>query len=389
MRTTVRKLTPPLWSLIAFAAVLTKLLLLERWLRGQGFGEYDPHLASLRQVACSTGAAAFAIWRVGGFHPAVRTEYRSWLRTTPWQASQPLPAGSVRLTWFDALFVVALTALALDVGGDVDLRPVLAFVGTFAIGTATALLITGQELDPFLILLCGAVVVGLARFPWLQAGAVVVLLGLVDRGLSRSLREFRGWCDRVKLIGSTREMQLSPRGTAINPATLPNLGWPYQALREESVCYNQFARFAIASVILFAAYFVAFFVVVPDDIRREILDTGVLLALIFSFAVPLVAILLAAYRMAPPVSLLGSLRRGRIFRRGYDELPVLGAIVAAVMPVFVLTPIPFLPEVARVPIAVGINVFALLDLARLAARNRLVGTGRFRALRSSREYVSA
>ena len=89
--------------LVGYALFVGGMLYLE-WKFGASFRQEEK--SGLAHV-CLPGLAAFAVWRVAGFHPFWRQGLRDWLKATPWTGRRPLPFGPVDLTVQD-LFIIAM-----------------------------------------------------------------------------------------------------------------------------------------------------------------------------------------------------------------------------------------------------------------------------------------
>src|SRR5262245_32056558 len=64
------------------------------------------------ELLIQVATIVYAFHRVLAFHPAINTEYRTWLRTTPWTNRYPLPVGPIHLVLQDVLVLAALAGLA-------------------------------------------------------------------------------------------------------------------------------------------------------------------------------------------------------------------------------------------------------------------------------------
>lgn len=62
----------------------------------------------IRSTFIMLNALGYGIYRVVAFHPAANSEYRAWLKLTPWSAEKPLPAGPLQLVPQDLVVICLL-----------------------------------------------------------------------------------------------------------------------------------------------------------------------------------------------------------------------------------------------------------------------------------------
>ncbi|MGE3181493.1 MAG: hypothetical protein AB7N71_07680 [Phycisphaerae bacterium] len=383
---TARKLTPPLVVTVPFLALWIKALAFEWWLHTE-HSILAGEIGAVRGVVCNAAAGIYAVWRVGYFHPAVRKEYRDWLRMTPWRAPQPLPCGPAQLFWFDVAVVILLTLMASSLGAFPDLRPAAIFGGVFAVTTSFVLVVTGSEIIPFLIVLCGAAVIAFKNTGWLATILFLAALVLANVGIRRSLANFREWGATASVLNLNRAKTSRRRvGTCMEPPR--ELGWPYSVMRAPEKSFASLPRHVFAIAFLLSAFTAAIWLQSSEYERREFVAAGTLIAFGSMLLAPLAALLVAT-KLGPPTSLLGSICRFQFFRRGHDEIPLVAAATMTVVPLVLFTRGGWLPGPLPIMATFWIDALAIVAIAKLYLRLRLVGSGRFRAVRPAVESVEA
>ena len=213
----------------------------------------DPHGTSpltclaIRDTTIVALVAAFGCFRVFAFHPLFDTEYRSWLKSSPWRQGMPLPLGPVYPGFADAVVVLVMTLLLADprvVTHPDFLRPnpvvaALMFAVAHAASTAAVVWLTqprAHAYASFFLLAAGV------RLGQMHASLLLILLmagwGVGLKGLSECWALFPwdetvDWGGRVKRRWKT--MQAQGGGLAaedMNPdrVAADELGWPFAAL---------------------------------------------------------------------------------------------------------------------------------------------------------------
>src|SRR5262249_16385858 len=86
---------------------------------------------------------AYGAYRVVRFHPAFQSDYRDWLRDTPWRVGKPLPLGPVPAVFQDAVILGAMVALAWPLLGT-DALLLLRYFAVGYLAPLAAALYSGQ-----------------------------------------------------------------------------------------------------------------------------------------------------------------------------------------------------------------------------------------------------
>jgi hypothetical protein len=245
----------------------------------------------------------YGAYRVVRFHPAFQTDYRDWLRQTPWRVGKPLPLGPVHLVLQDAVILGAMVALAWPLLGD-DAFLLLRY---FAIGylapLAMALYIGQAGWFGYFIVFNGGFLALFWHHPLIFPAMSLVSYGIVLAGLRHSL---------------TRLPWDAAHRTRPGEETQANLGWPFAQLGPKPGPPREYAAGkAIAAGLLvgWLAY------AIDQRIQEEGIGAPLRATVPMAF-VWLGLTRLVRYRTghAAPLSLMGRLRTGRLIIKGYDQI---------------------------------------------------------------------
>lgn len=181
----------------------------------------DEDFARFRICWLAGGGLAYGLYRAFAFHPLTNEDYRRWLELTPWNVSQPLPAGPVWLVPQDLVVILALIALNHELTWQNAVIPMCMLLG-FLVGNLCLNWATGEWA------LSAAMAFALAGLPLLHRQLEYVLpvqlgcLGLSYWATRRSLQRFP-WD-----VSQGLHAQLNKSPTEILQPQ--QLGWPYDLL---------------------------------------------------------------------------------------------------------------------------------------------------------------
>ncbi|MCP5524345.1 MAG: hypothetical protein H7A46_22655 [Verrucomicrobiales bacterium] len=306
-------------------------MLIDIALRDRGVSFNDlAEVRTVRTVSLCGVAVAYAIYRLGWFHPACQPTYARWLSLTPWKAGKPLPLGPVHPVWQDAVVLGVLVVLAGWRAHADPTLPLKSFGLAYLILMTALLAVTRRRLARLALgFLWPALLLPDLDEP-VRATLVVAIVVVVWLGHRGSLKAFP-WeplSPGEPPVASILQVEFPVGGSR---ATVPQLqvGWPFQALSPKvhywSIstaaglllsalmgwwCFCLILRFEIEpvpEVVLFLTLFAAFF---RWGIYRD--------------------------RWGPPFNLAGRIASRRIVLPGFDKIlltplaAVLVAIVGAV-----------------------------------------------------------
>lgn len=359
----LRLLLPPAPYLTAFALIY---LLLEgpslyfEW----RFGGQAP--ARPAQFVPQVAAFAYGAFRVLGFHPFYRPEYRAWLELTPWTHRRPLPVGPVSIAWEDGVVLSLLCLFATVTPGGEPLRLLILFLFAFLACLTPALAWTGARA-------CGyglAFGLGLVLHLWpdpLAALLTVTLLALVAHlALWRSLRRFPWPLDwQKKAVAATTGGQLDLKSV-----------WPYSQLGPKPIDSPGLGGLDAVLIGALAGWWLYVgpgFVVGPRG------RVGLTMTLCLEFLIFIAPARLLTYVVgyAPPISLWGRLVTRRWIIPGYDVVfvaPLCALLVPAAV-FYEMMRAGFAPDVTG-PACVALSLALALGMGPSLERWRLTGRHR-------------
>ncbi len=293
------------------------------------------------------------VWR---FFPRFNLHYARWLSTTPWTHRQVLPLGPVHLMWQDLLILAAVVVLDRFHLGRSGAIPLVAFFLAYFLTTLIAHLMTKPNLATYLVFSALPVGVLLIDHEWWLVGVAAAVYPFAALGTAATLRGFP-WQIDAQIEGV-------------------DAGWPFNRIGpfdpKDQVSYRAalIVSVFVAWIIFCAATWGDFST--PDEnysnFHNLFLFAGVILAVLrfsryFSYG-------------APPISLLGRIRTGRIVIPGYDKIfvaPLVILLASILAPRVLLTTV--YPPLACALIGLAI-FFPFLALPPSLARWRLTGTHR-------------
>ncbi len=281
---------------------------------------------SIHGAILGSAAVAYALYRLGRFHPACNRAYSAWLKSSPWSSDRPLPAGPVHLVWQDAVAVGSLVALAIWPGRVYAFAPLIAFALAYLIGLTCILAVTrtwpcflaASFIWPGFLLL--------VRAPWLSTALGAILILVIWRGTRRSFQTFPwpAWAsaNRLGLSGGRSELpDFRFDGAVSDPM---RLGWPYFTLspkfKPRSMTVS--ASLAISALVGWWLYcFIKCF-------QAEPMPAGMVLFLAIVAACARVVIYCMG--VVPPFNVWGRMASRRFILPGFDKVFLTPVAVVAV-----------------------------------------------------------
>ncbi len=361
--TGLRVVLPPGRAIGAFAAIYTLFegFHLFMFLR---FGQVmDAERLSLYLLR--VGALIYGSWRVTGFHPAFRNDYRIWLERSPWTARKPLPAGPIALSWEDALPLAALALLGRTQGPSAP----MVVLGLFLIGYLALLAIpsftTGAAASGYAI----AFLVGLAIRCWpdprafLAAAVLGYLAGWL--GLRASLARFPWPLYEKFNLATTKDM-----------AQEATCGWPFDQLQPNVRATRILPAHAGVLISLLAGWYLF----AAESLLGNPADRQTMIHLTFVNAVLFLAggrLVVYCWGYAAPISFWGRLATLRPIVPGYDQV-FLAPLCTAMVGFLALDRFrpPGLVDDVFLPIALAVACLVALTTGPSLARWRLTGRHR-------------
>jgi hypothetical protein len=312
----------------------------------------------------------YAAHRVIAFHPALNTEYRNWLRMTPWTSRHPLPVGPVHLVVQDALVLGALAGLAW--ARHPEISPphlVLRFLFLYELLLAFTFCVLRMVWFAYAIIFGLGLIVLLWQTPQaaLPVAASVYLVAFV--GLRRALDNFEGW--DLELMNEQTTVVLNQEG--IDRMRRNVLGWPFDSIRPRDVAVSISYRDALMLSLL-AGWWM--FVILQRIDPQARFGGNFVLVFICQFAV---AGRIGAYcwGYAPPINVWGRIFTLRWIIPGYDYVFLAPLIAAGITGAGVaVQPLWKAPVEIAAPVTLALLFIVTLTSAPTLERWRLTGKHR-------------
>jgi|GEM_PF-5277099 len=280
----------------------------------------EPELIPFFNVAA---LASPMLIRFAKRHPLFRSTYRDWLKTTPWQPSQPLPLGDVMLEPKDFLLLAFATALAFQSPLLLMMAVPVVFLSLHLVVVETSLSMTKTKFESYCLLFGSIGILWLFPNMVLTVVALLALEPIKRRGHRRLLEAFP-W-DHIKQLPSEERRR-----------TKPLLGH-YHATRSDIDVEepDRTDALLISSLLGLIGLTVASYLPKPFDLSasapemRDLLRT-VVVAIPGAFAVMRLVRFKVPYRS--PLDLFGRVFTGRLILPDHDRVyivPILLLLVAA------------------------------------------------------------
>jgi hypothetical protein len=322
----MRKILPPTWTLVTFGIVY---LLLE------GFRQFISRVLPpdeidwflTRQSLVVFACCLYGAFRIASTHPAFHKDYLTWLRSTPWNAKQPLPKGPVHMVWQDAVILGVAELFACRSANFHPAYPLIAFFLCNTLVLTLALLLTRT------FRVAGAVVfaLGLVILTWLQPWmcllTTVVVCGLAHLGFERCLKEFP-WLDPARRPSEESSLLEKTHQLTSAKRVIP---WPFNALRPVKPLSYWTLEVHLWTSLLAGWYAIVF--LQTAAFTSEVSPSGPEARALISAAmlIPWFRVLVWWLVIAPPISLLGRLFTGRLIIAGYDYILVFALLTSVMM----------------------------------------------------------
>jgi len=141
-------------------------------------------------ILLSFGALVYGVFRASFFHPALSSDYRAWLRQSPWTPQQALPKGPVHLVWQDAMILGLFFAMPAAYAW-----PKICYVpAAFLVGYGATLTLvnwqTSEDLAVQTAIVLAGVIVLLLPIPWATLLAVSAAAAIAIAGALHSFGDF-------------------------------------------------------------------------------------------------------------------------------------------------------------------------------------------------------
>jgi hypothetical protein len=279
-----------------------------------------------------------------GFHPLFDSDYRGWLRSSPWNARKALPLGPIHLVPQDALLLGLIVLLQAY-------QPVLpraaiplAMFAAYLAVLLIALVYTGPTWAAY-VLAFGLAVAGRCLW-WSPSAALIALLPVVvfsQFALTRSLARFP-WTERLQNIRAATAFAYDKR----DPASRLSEDWPLEVELSDIVRLwprsvldarrreRMLGRFDFVLISLLAGFGV-YSATVGLPLVEE--TSKVLIALVVAVASNVAIVRIGIYTAMhhPPISLWGRFVTGQWIIPAYDVVVLTPlACVAAAFAVYLV-----------------------------------------------------
>ncbi|MEZ6130192.1 MAG: hypothetical protein R3C59_16020 [Planctomycetaceae bacterium] len=367
LRSALRQVLPsPAYLLLGalILAIIESTWFFGYWLTGQG----SDNVLKMRDNMILAALALYGAYRVFAFHPLTNTEYRNWLKLTPWQTGLPLPLGAVHPRFADAVVVLALSALLADgrvlTNGDAVRPSMLAGILTSILSHATAIAAVTCLLEPKRLAYSALFLLGFS----LQLSGVAPLLSLVILGvgwavsltaLSQSWERFP-WGDSVhwgtQFKRRWRAMNAQNGGIINEDDFGPDrvapqeLGWPFNALSPWTPPVHTSIRERLLQAVLFGWWMHAFLFNIPS---KDIVNAFGMIVLGYGGIILIIAKVGSyAGNHSSPLNLAGRFWLRKWIIPKYDRAAVGPLVMTCVLPVLAILGLHWLkiPEHTLIPL---------------------------------------
>jgi hypothetical protein len=341
MRDWLGEVWPPAWVFVLFCAGCVAMV---AWMPPYAYYASGTFMWSeTRELSRMTltfapilAMALYALYRVWGFHPALRPDgYGCWLQLTPWNAELPLPFGPVSLVAQDVLLLAIGTVPAMLVFPSFTFTGLRVFALVYLLGLLYALFSTRQWAAAYAVSFGTGAMIYVWPVEWMYFGAAALTYAVAYVGLQRSYRAFPWSFDQSTWFG---EGSLPPAQVPEHLRTGP--AWPYDLLGPADDKHGIPLWHAAVIALLTGWWYYAPMARINAEVVAQGSTPG------FQSAGPVVflALILAGSRLMGiyrcftyqvPISWAGRIATGRWVIPGYDQIfvaPLLTVLVWAALP---------------------------------------------------------
>jgi hypothetical protein len=362
-------------------ALLCDWLFYAAWMIFEGAATRTPGTFQAWEGLSLLNLALYGIFRGTAFHPLFYKTYRTWLKNSPWTSRLPLPFGPVQLVVQDAIVVALLVALCmLRNAGTHPAWMVLAFLIPCLLRLAESVATLGAVWYAYAAAFGIGLAFRLREWPWWSLGVALVVYGILDAGVRRTLARFHEWnFDWIDEHPSMGFNDPSVRQRREQRST--SLGWPLDRL---SPCLT------IPSIRYRDGYLISvltgWWTYLTYQLFPWVDASPEASLLIQRMVVPMVPSTIAIFRIGkymlgylPPISLLGRIASGRLIIPGYDKIfvaPLLALLLTIggphLLAQFAVPPSIAVFLLSAVATAIALNLGPTLQSWQLTGKHRMV-----------------
>jgi hypothetical protein len=312
----------------------------------------------------------YAVHRAVTFHPVFHTDYRKWLRTTPWTSRYPLPVGPIQLVVQDGLVLAALAGLAWARHPAVSWpHLILKFLFIYELALAGTFCLLHMAWFAYAL----GFGLGLIALFWpspqvaIPVAAAVYLVAYA--GLRRALNNFENW--HLEWMEEQTTFVVTQEG--IDRMRRNVLGWPFDNIRPREVAASISYRDGIMVSLLLGWWM---FVILQHVDPRARIAGNFFLGFICQFAVG-GRIGTYCWGYAPPINLWGRIFTLRWIIPRYDYVFIAPLLAIAVTAAGIsVQPLWHVPVEIGAPLTLALLFIVTLTSAPTLTRWRLTGNHR-------------
>jgi hypothetical protein len=337
--------------------------------------------------ALGVGATIYGFFRTAGFFPGMgeASSYYKALLATPYDGTQPLPAGPMFPVAQDLLTIGVMALVAAWVSKPAAAAWVLtAYFLSFSTFAAAALWDCGRKRHAYFVVLCVLLSFNFNRMPVVLIALAGTTFAVAGVFLRQTLLEFPwDFADADPRDGLDAFFMLyAGKRRNVSSAIEDSAGWPFWKLAPRPLPADISVGSAVALGMLMALAVAAFFRISSGDSPQgRYANVSDIAPIAFSWFWVLLTttvrfrVYTSGYRS--PITLFGRLASGRLLVPSYDQVwltPLAALVIHAVLtsaPLAAIVPLNWL-----IPIAVGVN--AVIALAGPPSLSTWRTTGGYR-----------
>ncbi|MCA9081257.1 MAG: hypothetical protein KDA58_11910 [Planctomycetaceae bacterium] len=283
---------------------------------------------------CVLAAMVYAGFRVFYFHPLWQPRYRRWLLSTPWTVIDPLPGGPVQLALQD---LIPLTLLSLG-ASRLEGHHWYVVPGMFAAIWMLASLVTFACVGPrwlayVLVFLAGGIARTALTEPTIAISIAGIMIAATQWGHHLSLSKFHDWAPEWNEKPGFDDVLTSNTEAIAEHQMQSLLGWPFEQMAPDLKKYQTLLKpwtgFLLALLVAWEYDCIIHLMAAIE--RRPIGFLG-LGTFVGGIGVGLSSLRLFGFLNghAPPLTLMGRIKTGRLIIPGYDYVFIAPALVLLV-----------------------------------------------------------